>query len=284
MNEKQLTLMETGMKLFAENGYHATSIQEIAAEAGVSKGAFYLYFHSKEHFLATSIQFYHHRLTKQINQVEHLRLSPKEKLAEQITVLAEHICKFKDFITMYLRENMPIGKYTDDLFQQIKRENIQWLKTNITSIYKEAVEDYLMDVIIQFEGLLTGYLKWMVLDDVDIDERKLGPFLVDRLDDLVRGLIQRDAAPLTTLDICQTENNGIVDVIQTIKKKLLTLPLTEKKINQLYDALTIIEKESFQEKPQSTIIQGMLAHLRTVPELAEESEQIASLFDIELLD
>src|SRR5699024_11237380 len=79
-------------------------------------------------------------------------------------------------------------------------------------------------------------------------------------------------------------NNGIVDVLKMIKKKLLTLPLTEKKINQLYDALTIIEKESFQEKPQSTIIQGMLAHLRTVPELAEESEQIASLFDIELLD
>ena len=36
------------MELFARNGYHSTSISQIAREAGVSKGLLYNYFESKE--------------------------------------------------------------------------------------------------------------------------------------------------------------------------------------------------------------------------------------------
>src|ERR1035441_5981465 len=40
-------LLEAGRSLFAEQGYHATSIQEITARAGTAAGAFYTYFRSK---------------------------------------------------------------------------------------------------------------------------------------------------------------------------------------------------------------------------------------------
>ena len=39
------------MELFAHNGYHSTSISQIAREAGVSKGLLYNYFDSKEALL-----------------------------------------------------------------------------------------------------------------------------------------------------------------------------------------------------------------------------------------
>jgi TetR/AcrR family transcriptional repressor of mexJK operon len=44
-------LLEAGRYLFAERGYHATSIQDIAARAGTAAGAFYTYFHSKRQLL-----------------------------------------------------------------------------------------------------------------------------------------------------------------------------------------------------------------------------------------
>jgi AcrR family transcriptional regulator len=44
-------LLEAGRKLFAEQGYHAASIQEIAARAGAASGAFYTYFRSKRQLL-----------------------------------------------------------------------------------------------------------------------------------------------------------------------------------------------------------------------------------------
>jgi AcrR family transcriptional regulator len=44
-------LMEAGRSLFAEQGYHATSIQAIASLAGTAAGAFYTYFRSKRQLL-----------------------------------------------------------------------------------------------------------------------------------------------------------------------------------------------------------------------------------------
>src|ERR1019366_7830763 len=44
-------LLEAGRNLFAEQGYHATSIQTITSRAGTAAGAFYTYFRSKRQLL-----------------------------------------------------------------------------------------------------------------------------------------------------------------------------------------------------------------------------------------
>ncbi len=49
--EKRALIIETGLKLFAEDGFHATSINKITKKAGISKGLLYNYFDSKEDLL-----------------------------------------------------------------------------------------------------------------------------------------------------------------------------------------------------------------------------------------
>jgi len=44
-------ILETALRLFAINGFHNTSIDQIAQEAGISKGLVYNYFKSKEDLL-----------------------------------------------------------------------------------------------------------------------------------------------------------------------------------------------------------------------------------------
>ena len=48
MNKTKRKIFETSMKLFAEKGYDATSIEEITATVGVAKGTLYYHFNSKE--------------------------------------------------------------------------------------------------------------------------------------------------------------------------------------------------------------------------------------------
>lgn len=45
--QKKQLIMDTALELFAENGFHATSISQIAIKANISKGLAYNYFKSK---------------------------------------------------------------------------------------------------------------------------------------------------------------------------------------------------------------------------------------------
>lgn len=56
MREKSRQLIrETALQLFAEKGYHATSMNAIAKAAGISKGLLYNYFNSKEELVQAII-------------------------------------------------------------------------------------------------------------------------------------------------------------------------------------------------------------------------------------
>jgi AcrR family transcriptional regulator len=46
-NERRRQVLETARRLFAERGYHATSIHDIIDAADIARGTFYLYFESK---------------------------------------------------------------------------------------------------------------------------------------------------------------------------------------------------------------------------------------------
>jgi len=58
MEKTKQVLLEEGVALLQERGYHATGIQEIATSANIPKGSFYNYFASKEEFAAAVIRHY----------------------------------------------------------------------------------------------------------------------------------------------------------------------------------------------------------------------------------
>ncbi|MFH2143921.1 MAG: TetR/AcrR family transcriptional regulator [Bacteroidota bacterium] len=51
--EKRKLILDTALTLFANHGYHSTSISNIAKQAGISKGLMYNYFGGKEELLKT---------------------------------------------------------------------------------------------------------------------------------------------------------------------------------------------------------------------------------------
>ncbi len=58
-NEKvRENILEKGLELFNDRGYHGTGLKDILNAAGIPKGSFYHYFESKEHFAVEIINHY----------------------------------------------------------------------------------------------------------------------------------------------------------------------------------------------------------------------------------
>lgn len=62
LDRKQL-IMEKAIELFAARGFESTSVQQITEHCGISKGAFYLSFKSKDELILEIIDYFMKRFT-----------------------------------------------------------------------------------------------------------------------------------------------------------------------------------------------------------------------------
>ena len=83
-HEKELIrkrLLKRGYKLFSEHGLRKTSVEEIARAAGISKGAFYIFYESKESLFMDVIEEVEVRVRQELLMVIDLPgLSPRARL------------------------------------------------------------------------------------------------------------------------------------------------------------------------------------------------------------
>ncbi len=62
-------LLDVGVSMFLDQGYHGTGIQEVVDKAGIPKGSFYNYFKSKEDFGAKTVIHFSERFKEFLNVI-----------------------------------------------------------------------------------------------------------------------------------------------------------------------------------------------------------------------
>ena len=60
-DERPQELLEAALHVFATQGYRTTRLEQVAAAAGVTKGAVYHYFSNKEDLLLRALELYQER-------------------------------------------------------------------------------------------------------------------------------------------------------------------------------------------------------------------------------
>lgn len=104
MNKTKRKIFETSMKLFAEKGYEATSIEEITATVGVAKGTLYYHFSSKEEIFNFLIEE-GMKLLKNSIEIKTERVDNYiEKLKAIILIQIKVIVKYENLITIVLSQ------------------------------------------------------------------------------------------------------------------------------------------------------------------------------------
>src|SRR5215468_8178540 len=77
-------MLAAAARLFAERGYPAASIADLAAQCGVSKGLLYHYYRHKEHLLFDITDRYVDSLVQMIGDVEQGKAAPEMALRQLI--------------------------------------------------------------------------------------------------------------------------------------------------------------------------------------------------------
>jgi AcrR family transcriptional regulator len=97
-------IIAAAVRLFAAQGFDATSVQEIVEEAAVTKGALYHYFASKNELL---YEIYHSLLSRQLADLDRIigeGLPPEETIHALIAELVETTTGSIDEVKVYMRE------------------------------------------------------------------------------------------------------------------------------------------------------------------------------------
>ena len=104
MNKTKRKIFEASMKLFAEKGYDATSIEEITATVGVAKGTLYYHFSSKEEIFNFLVDEGMKLLKNSISIKTDKMNNSLDKLRAVVLIQIKLLFKYENFMTIILSQ------------------------------------------------------------------------------------------------------------------------------------------------------------------------------------
>jgi AcrR family transcriptional regulator len=99
--ERRGQLMDHAAALFAERGYHPTSVADIVESLGVGKGVFYWYFSSKEELLAEILRASHQDLRRRQQHAIADEPSPVRRIELGIRASMQWFLEHRKYFTLF---------------------------------------------------------------------------------------------------------------------------------------------------------------------------------------
>ncbi|MGG1593118.1 TetR/AcrR family transcriptional regulator [Terribacillus saccharophilus] len=292
MQEKKITIIERATEIIAKKGYHATSIQEIAVASKLSKGAFYLYFKSKEELMAEILRYHIRLITEEIEKIDQLNLDSREKAKLRLATMMRELVKRGNFIIMQRHDiDSDIGKEMELFFLEEMERGRRKTELDLLELYGEESKAYLKDLRILQEGILAQIIGDMLLHGLILDLDKTAAYILERMDDMVEGLLKRKAEPLVTdatpvsasifeKEMKEREVKQLLDRMQVI---ILTLDADVQDVQELQGVVELIQEEMQKKEPKKLLIQGLTANLKGIKELDDLRQELARLLNIKVL-
>lgn len=152
-------IIQAAIYLFNQNGYHATSMQDVAEAVAIKKPSLYHHFTSKEAILLAILESGMDRLIREIEAISETQQSSANKLRAAIRAHANIIAANPDAAAVFLREDRGLGDgYMAHYLA--RRDQFEHL---FRGIVQEAVnngEFHAVDVPVAVQALL-GMVNWM---------------------------------------------------------------------------------------------------------------------------
>lgn len=284
VKQKEKAIIETAIKLFAKKGYNSTSVQEIAKECQISKGAFYIYFKSKEALLLSVLHYYYDKVFTRIHKIQTENDNPRDTYRKQLIVFFENILEHKEFIQMQFMERpLPVNGEIEAFAKKMRSATLRLHIENIRNIYGKDIDPYSTELCFMISGMSEVYLELMILLHHSFDLHTLAGHILNRLDDLANGMMKRKEKSLISIEKAD-EWFGPFYTFDPLKEALIK----EMRIkadkhfdgappSDLTESLDILEDELKKRQPKNAIIKGMLLNIKECEALRKEADKLDRL-------
>lgn len=291
--DKKTKILEVARALFLQQGYKSTSIQSIANEAEISKGAVYLYFRSKEDILLAIFRMLEDRVWQKIHEINlDSSTSPRQKYRLQIITFYNEIMENLQFNQMMLNES---AVELNEAFYNYAREYRYRLQKSqeesLLNIYGDRLTPWISDLVVSINGVLQEFDASIVLDGLELTSESLADFICNITEYLVQGILKDKPAPLFDESIRLKRDEFLVQLkdqkrqkieqsFQSLSDKSHSLKLTNDKKQDLQETLVLI-KEALQEKEINKIlVKALTLNLAEFSVLKKEVSSICELLEI----
>ena len=174
MNKTKRKIFETSMKLFAEKGYDATSIEDITATVGVAKGTLYYHFSSEEEIFNFLIEEGIKLLQNSIDIKTAKFSNYIDKIKAIVLIQIKIVVKYEDLITILLSQF-----WGQEQRHQMCQKNILEYVHKIEKIVEEGIQKGQIKqgnpqaIASEIYGLICSSLVYKVRSKEEIDIMKL---------------------------------------------------------------------------------------------------------------
>lgn len=125
LDQRRAQLLDLGIDLFSKRAYDDISIDDLAAEAGISKGLLYHYFRSKREFYVETVRAGSHRL--QLLTMPDPGLPPPERLRAAIDAHLRYIQEHGPVYVAVHRSAVAIAPEVREILEEHRNVIIQYV-------------------------------------------------------------------------------------------------------------------------------------------------------------
>jgi AcrR family transcriptional regulator len=265
MSKKQL-IMESALELFAKQGFEATSVQQITVHSGISKGAFYLSFKSKDELIMALIDQF---MDQFVSDIDRLVKDPNntggELLRKFYYTTFHSFQKHSDFAKVFIKEQahsfneelISKGRQFDQLIDDI-------ILSMLDQLYGETVQHTKYDLIYCIKGFMHVYSHIFLFFNVPLDLDLLCRSLAEKTDLLAK----HSDIPFITDELYDTfrkagyEEMTDGQMIEIIEQKIGELDESIEK-----DSLVLLKQDVVESSLQPAMVKGLISNIQSSPDL-----------------
>lgn len=281
MEQKSIYIIEQSIKLFAKKGFSSTSVQEIASACGISKGAFYLHFKSKDALLLDIFNYYYQRIQTRIDEIQKLDADDRTKFKKQLQVTFEELADHREFIIMQIREQaIPFNENIEQFLTQMRVNSYLFYKSHLQNIYQKRVNETVWEVSLILQGMFKGYMDLIIIEGADLDLEALSEAMLRRTDYIVEGFEKSGDQPVITEGTMRQLLPA--NLYGEEKEQLLSNleELANEGDQEIKDTVHVLTEEMKRDQPRSAILKGMIANLEGSSRFTEAITSIKKFYQL----